>query len=132
MSRSRIVLGAVLLTLVASVFADDQRTQASEKNLFLISYESKMQPVSINRIHSWVVHVETADGVIVDNASISLVGGMPDHDHGLPTLPQSTRYLGDGDYLVEGVKFHMNGRWEVTMTITVEGRSDTVKFDLQL
>ncbi len=132
MSRLRIVFGAALLALVLIAFAEDQRTKASEKKLFLISYEPQIQPVSINRIHNWVVHVETADGAVVDSATISLIGGMPDHDHGLPTLPQSTRYLGDGDYLVEGVKFHMNGRWEVTMTITVDGGSDTVTFDLQL
>lgn len=132
MSSLRIVFGAALLALVLIAFAEDQRTKASEKKLFLISYEPQIQPVSINRIHNWVVHVETADGAVVDSATISLIGGMPDHDHGLPTLPQSTRYLGDGDYLVEGVKFHMNGRWEVTMTITVDGGSDTVIFDLQL
>jgi hypothetical protein len=132
MSSLRIVFGAALLALVLIAFAEDQRTKASEKKLFLISYEPQIQPVSINRIHNWVVHVETADGAVVDSATISLIGGMPDHDHGLPTLPQSTRYLGDGDYLVEGVKFHMNGRWEVTMTITVDGGSDTVTFDLQL
>ena len=132
MSRLRIVFGAALLALVLIAFAEDQRTKASEKKLFLISYEPQIQPVSINRIHNWVVHVEAADGSVVDSATISLVGGMPDHDHGLPTLPQSTRYLGNGNYLVEGVKFHMNGRWEVTITITVDGGSDSVTFDLQL
>ena len=132
MSRLRIVFGAALLALVLIAFTEDQRTKASKKKLFLISYEPQIQPVSINRIHNWVVHVEAADGSVVDSATISLVGGMPDHDHGLPTLPQSTRYLRDGDYLVEGVKFHMNGRWEVTITITVDGGSDSVTFDLQL
>jgi len=132
MSKSRVFVFAGTLLLALTLFAQDERTRESDRKLFVISYEPALQPVSINRIHNWVVHVETADGDAVDGATISLVGGMPDHDHGLPTLPQSTRYLGDGDYLVEGVKFHMNGRWEVTMTITVEGGSDTVTFDLQL
>lgn len=132
MSKSRVFVFAGTLLLALTLFAQDERTRESDRKLFVISYEPALQPVSINRIHNWVVHVETADGDAVDGATISLIGGMPDHDHGLPTLPQSTRYLGDGDYLVEGVKFHMNGRWEVTMTITVEGGSDTVTFDLQL
>ncbi len=132
MSKSRVFVFAGTLLLALTLFAQDERTRESDRKLFVISYEPALQPVSINRIHNWVVHVETADGDAVDGATISLIGGMPDHDHGLPTLPQSTRYLGDGDYLVEGVKFHMHGRWEVTMTITVDGGSDTVTFDLQL
>ena len=126
------MFGAALLMLVFSAVAQDIRTMVSDRELFVISYQPALEPISINQIHNWVVHVETADGDAVEGASISLVGGMPDHDHGLPTLPQSTRYIGDGDYVVEGVKFHMNGRWQVTMTIAVESGNDTVTFDLQL
>jgi hypothetical protein len=113
-------------------FAQESHTFASDRKLFVISYEPGIQPLAINRMHSWVVHVETADGTPVADASVSLVGGMPDHDHGLPTLPQSTQYLGDGDYLIEGMKFHMNGRWIITISIDADGSSDTVNFELQL
>lgn len=100
--------------------------------MFRLSYEPGLQPISINRIHSWVVHVETPDGSPVEDATLTFAGGMPAHDHGLPTLPLATEYLGDGDYLVEGMKFHMNGWWQVTISITVAGVNDTVTFDLQL
>lgn len=132
MSSWRMVFGAGLLILVIPGLAQDQRTKKSDRNLYVISYEPGIQPVLINRIHNWVVHVETPDGSVVKNATIAFVGGMPDHDHGLPTLPLVTRYLGDGDYLVEGMRFHMNGRWQVTLTITVESSIDSVTFDLQL
>jgi hypothetical protein len=121
-----------LLTLAAVGLAQEQGAKRSDKEMFLISYESELQPISINRIHNWVVHIEATDGSPVDDATITLIGGMPDHDHGLPTLPLATRYLGDGDYLVEGMKFHMNGWWQITISITVAGRSDSVTFDLQL
>ncbi len=132
MSSWRMVFGAGLLILVIPGLAQDQRTKKSDRNLYVISYEPGIQPVLINRIHHWVVHVETPDGSVVNNATIVFVGGMPDHDHGLPTLPLVTRYLGDGDYLVEGMRFHMHGRWQVTLTITVESSIDSVTFDLQL
>ena len=132
MSAWRMAFGAGLLIIAITGFAQEQRTKRSDKDLFVISYEPAIQPVSINRIHNWVVHVETADGEPVNNATIAFVGGMPDHDHGLPTVPMVTRYLGDGDYLVEGMRFHMNGRWRVTLTITVDSRNDSVTFDLQL
>jgi hypothetical protein len=125
-------VAAGLLILAAVGIAQEQRAKKSDKEMFFISYESELQPISINRIHNWVVHVESPDGSPVDDATVTLVGGMPVHDHGLPTLPQATQNLGNGDYLVEGMKFHMNGWWQVTISITVNSRSDVVTFDLQL
>ncbi len=121
------------LLIVATVgIAQEQGAKTSDEGMFVISYESELQPVSINRIHNWIIHVETSDGRPVDGASITLVGGMPDHDHGLPTVPLATQSLGDGNYLVEGVKFHMNGWWQITVSITAGSEVDSVIFDLQL
>ena len=77
-------------------------------------------------------HVEDAAGEPVEDARISVDGGMPQHDHGLPTAPEVTRELGRGDYLVEGLRFHMNGYWEIVVEIRVDGRRDTVTIPLQL
>jgi hypothetical protein len=57
---------------------------------------------------------------------------MPQHGHGLPTQPLVTAYLGDGTYLVEGMKFQMGGWWVVDFTIEANGQSDTVRFNLSL
>jgi len=132
MSNRRLICGSGWLMLALTVFAQESRTFTSDRDLFVISYAPGIEPVVINRMHSWVIHVENADGNPVDSATITLVGGMPDHDHGLPTAPRSTQYLGDGDYLIEGMKFHMNGRWLITISIDVESSSDAVSFELQL
>lgn len=134
-STTRIVVlcvAAGLLMLAPVGLAQEQGAQRTDDGMYLISYESKLQPITINRIHNWVVHVETSDGSPVDDAMVTLIGGMPGHDHGLPTMPLATQYLGDGDYLVEGMKFHMNGWWQITISITVESSYDSVTFDLQL
>jgi len=110
----------------------DSRVRISQSGLFQVSYESKQHPIVINRIHSWVLHVETADGQPVANADITLLGGMPAHDHGLPTSPRMTQYLGDGEYLIEGMRFHMNGYWEIAITISAGGDRDTVIIRLEL
>ncbi|MDI3340653.1 MAG: FixH family protein [Sphaerobacter sp.] len=89
-------------------------------------------PIPINRLHTWTLHVETPDGRPVESAQITVDGDMPQHGHGLPTRPQVTRYLGNGDYLVEGMKFQMGGWWVVDFTITADGRRDTVRFNLVL
>ncbi len=127
-----VCVGVGLLMFATVGIAQEQGAKQSDAEMFRISYESGLRPISINRIHNWVVHIETSDGNPVADAMITLIGGMPEHDHGLPTLPLATQYLGDGDYLVEGMKFHMNGWWQITISITVAGDNDSVTFDLQL
>ena len=34
---------------------------------------------------------------------------MPEHNHGFPTAPRVTENLGEGDYLLEGMRFNMGG-----------------------
>lgn len=127
---------ALLVGVSASATAGEQSGQqaswSSRGEEFRVRYSSKRQPIVINQIHGWVLHVETAGGEPVTDASIAVDGGMPEHDHGLPTAPEVTRNLGDGNYLVEGLRFHMNGYWELEFTITAGGETDTVVIPLTL
>ena len=107
-------------------------TRLSDNGLYNVSFTSALDPIAINQIHSWTLHVETADSKAVDNAEIKIDGGMPQHGHGLPTRPQVTQNLGNGDYQVEGLKFQMTGWWEVCYDITAEGQHDTITFNLVL
>jgi hypothetical protein len=59
-------------------------------------------------------------------------GGMPQHGHGLPTNPEVTEYLGNGDYLVEGMRFQMTGFWEVRFVINSGENSDSITFNLNV
>ncbi len=105
--------------------------RATDNGAFNVSYSSE-ETIVINQMHTWVLHVETADGQPVENAAITVDGGMPQHGHGLPTAPQVTEYLGNGDYLVEGMKFQMGGWWEVRFDITAGDVTDTITFNLTL
>jgi hypothetical protein len=104
----------------------------SRSGTYLVSYESELRPPVINRIHSWTIFIEDADGNPVTGARLSMTGGMPIHNHGLPTDPRMTRELGDGRYLFEGVRFHMNGAWELNLTIETDEASDVVVIPLTL
>jgi hypothetical protein len=107
-------------------------TRLSSQGAYLVSYAPRRAPIAINQIHTWTLHVETPDGRPVEDATITVDGDMPQHGHGLPTQPQVTKYLGDGDYLVEGMKFQMGGWWVVDFSIDAAGRSDTVRFNMIL
>jgi len=99
----------------------------SDSKYFRVSYKSKVKPLPLNRIHSWILHVDTLSGKPVEKAIISVHGGMPAHKHGLPTQPEVTE-IGNGDYLVEGLKFSMTGMWQMWFTIQTENLTDKIKF----
>ncbi len=111
---------------------DTSATRKSDKGLFQATITPSVSPVPVNQIHSWTLHVETADGQPVLGAKITVDGNMPQHRHGLPTQPEVTQDLGNGDYLVEGMKFQMSGWWVVSFQITANDQSDSVSFNLML
>lgn len=134
------IVGLLAVAIVALYFwmsyvpadLDYSTTRLTEKGLFEISYSSDLGSIPVNQMQSWTLHVETADGRPVENATITVDGDMPQHGHGLPTRPQVTRYLGNGDYKVEGLKFHMPGWWVMDFVVTVDGQSDQVRFNMML
>jgi hypothetical protein len=125
----------VLLGIVWSPDAlaePEGNAQLSQNGHFLVSYQCADEAIRLNHIHSWIVHVESRAQVAVEDAVISITGGMPLHDHGLSTEPRMTRKLGSGNYLIEGMRFHMPGNWQITVSVSTQTASDSAVFDLQL
>ena len=111
---------------------DYSTTRTSDDGLFKVSYAPSTGTVPVNQMHQWTLHVETADGQPVEDATIGVDGDMPQHGHGLPTQPRVTKNLGNGDYLVDGMKFQMGGWWLMDFTITANGKTDAVHFNMML
>lgn len=99
---------------------------------FEVEVATRSDHIMINEMHAWTVRIRGVDGTPVDGANVHVTGGMPLHGHRLPTAPQVTEYLGDGTYLLEGVRFNMAGWWEVTLAIESGHQQDTVTFNLVL
>ena len=111
---------------------DYSTTRQSDNGLYIMTIQPSQDPIPINSIHTWKLHVETPSGEVVENATITVDGDMPEHGHGLPTQPKVTQHLGNGDYLVEGVKFQMTGWWVMDFDVTMDGQTDHVQFNLRL
>ncbi|MEX2130624.1 MAG: FixH family protein [Pseudohongiellaceae bacterium] len=97
-----------------------------------VSMESRMVPLAINQMHAWVIGLSDSSGRPLGNAEITVTGGMPVHNHGLPTEPMVTQSLGEGSYLLEGMRFHMHGLWELRIQIMLGTVQETVNFTLEL
>ena len=126
---------SLVLTLCSANAADVRLPDLSgvTDQGFKIEIYSELSPLSINTIYSWHIRVLDRDGEIIELEELNVFGGMPEHDHGLPTQPQVTKRLDNGDYLLEGVRFHMQGLWELQIEFQYAGVDDTtiIDFDLQ-
>lgn len=109
--------------------ATQQMTQGGH---FGVSYEPTNTPPPLNQLQTWTLTVTTPDGRPVEGAQITVDGDMPGHGHGLPTQPEVTQDLGEGRYLVEGMKFQMGGWWVVDFIVTAGGMTDQARFNLLL
>jgi hypothetical protein len=113
--------------------ARDYATERLSKNgAYRVSWRAEPGHVPVGQMHAWVLHVARPDGSPVTDAAIAIDGDMPQHLHGLPTRPRMTRHLGNGDYLIEGIKFQMGGWWVMDFTVDALGRKDTARFNLML
>ncbi|NNL57220.1 MAG: FixH family protein [Pseudomonadales bacterium] len=88
--------------------------------------------VSTGAFQQWQVRIHNAAGSGVHPARISLDGGMPGHGHGLPSQPRVTRHLGDGVYLVEGLKFHMAGSWQLRFRVDAQAGRDLIELNFDV
>jgi hypothetical protein len=104
----------------------------SRNGHYQVSFTSEIDPIVINRMHHWQLEITDRDGDAVNGAAVSVNGGMPAHDHGLPTRPQVTPGSAPGRYRLEGLRFHMGGRWEVELTIESDGVRDVTVITLDL
>lgn len=99
---------------------------------YVASLASQKMPVPVGAMHTWVVTVTTPGGAPLDDVEIAIDGGMPQHGHGLPTRPRVTKHLGNGQHLIEGMKFNMSGWWTLTLRIDGADGSDSATFNLAL
>jgi hypothetical protein len=130
----RATLGATLLwlALVAAAgcgggSAPAEGAVSSAQGLYAIRWESDSGSLPLNRLHTWTVYVEDNDGAPVSGAQLDVDGGMPQHDHGLPTQPQVAGEVERGVYRVEGMQFNMPGQWVMTVTVDAPlGRDEAI------
>lgn len=112
-----------------SEFGLGPRTSASGRYVATLE---PARPLRTRQMQMVRVIVRDAEGQAIDEARISIDGGMPQHGHGLPTRPRVTRSLGEGIYEIEGVRFNMGGWWEFKLAIAGSRGADTVTFNLNL
>jgi len=112
--------------------ADTSPPKTTANGLFVASFRPERGVIRQGELQSWLLTLKTVAGAPVEGAAITVSGGMPQHNHGLPTSPQATDYLGNGRYRIDGVKFTMSGWWQLRFAISAAAGSDTIVFNVVL
>lgn len=134
LSRALASLGLLLpLVALSPAFGAQTPDLSGSARGIQLDVFSRLSPLEINSIHSWEVTLQDADGPLAD-ATLTVEAGMPEHDHGMPTQPRVTRQIAPGRYLLEGVRFHMPGKWQLTATVeaAATARPVTIVIDFDL
>lgn len=106
-------------------------TQRSASGLYEVTLTPGVEPVPVGQMHAWVVTVADAYGQPVD-ASVVFDGGMPQHGHGLPTVPRVMSKDELGRHIVGGVRFNMPGWWVLEVAVSGAEGEDMAVFNLAL
>ena len=136
--RAAAVLGVTLAATGCMMFArppkdlDYSRTRTSDAGLYRATIKPQGDSIPQGKLHRWVLHLETPNGAPVEACQITIDGGMPQHGHGLPTKPRMTREVGNGEYVIDGMKFNMGGWWVVKFRLASAAGTDSVVFNLKL
>ena len=103
----------------------------TQKQVYVVTL-NPTEPLRPRKLQTLPITITDAAGRPIDGARVSVDGGMPQHNHGLPTQPRLGRALGDGKYEIEGVRFNMGGWWEFKLAIDAAPGPDNVTFNLDL
>lgn len=64
------------------------------------------------------------EGKALVNTKLIVSGGMPAHQHGLPTAPKAVWSEDEKSYLIKGLKFSMPGEWLLNFKLNTMDTSD--------
>jgi hypothetical protein len=109
---------ALLLCAVLPVSACPLSAPVMQEGGAQAAWKVDGAPIAVGRHFAIEVQLCPASAVLT-RADAS----MPEHRHGMNYRP-SLRPLGHGRWRVEGLMFHMPGRWELRLDVKADGGSE--------
>lgn len=109
------------------------RGRPSAGGSYYVVYVPAPDPIPLNQLFRLEVTVyegRERSRAAVD-AGLAVRGWMPEHEHGMSLVPE-VRSLGDGRFAVEGMLFHMPGRWQLEMEVRRGGATERATFELEV
>lgn len=106
-------------------------TGVGQKNLYRFDLTLTPDPPIVGEFFQVVTRIRDArTGMPISGAEFDLNAEMPEHGHGMTAIPRHYE-RNPGDYVSEGLKFHMSGAWTITARASSAHQDDriTLRFD---
>ena len=103
----------------------------SEARRFRLVLSGLARTEPINHLHGFDLFLTDSSNRPVVGASISLSGERLYSPNPLPTAPQVQPGATPGAYRVEGLRFHMGGRWRLVFAIELAHIRDRAIVELE-
>jgi hypothetical protein len=102
----------------------------SEAGHFIIRVTGIERPEPINHLHGFDLSLATADGRPAAGATIVVTGERRYALNPLPTAPRVSSAQAEGQYRVEGLRFHMAGEWQLDFAVSLGEIRDRASLDV--
>lgn len=100
---------------------------------YKVSIKPVPDPIPLNALFSLNLMVEkTEGGTLPLGTGILVDATMPEHKHGMNTVPTVVPGNVPGSYLAQGLLFHMPGNWEITVRIQEGGSVSEAEFKVRI
>ena len=109
---------------------DLSTTVASSGYFFNATYHLDKKCAPLNTFHTWRIELLSREGEPMQGVAIEFIADMPEHLHGMMTKPRISELGTPGQYLIEGVRFHMPGWWEITLDASRGTGRDLARFNI--
>jgi YtkA-like len=101
--------------------------ETGAQGIFEIQLDSAKPAPPNEGNNEWTIELFDAQGKPVDGATFTIKPWMPDHGHGSSIVPTVTPE-GNGKYGITLLNLFMPGLWQITFTVTANGKTDSVMF----
>jgi len=136
-SRALVARGARLVPYLCAaianigIAADLPVGRSTSWGSFYVTYLSSPDPIPLNALFALTVTVSDAGNHShrVGDSAIAVEARMPTHNHGMNLRPRVTA-IGDGQFQVEGMLFHMPGLWQIFVDVSHKGVTERAVFDV--
>lgn len=130
---ARVALIAPLALILPALAAEPcmpEGAQALESPRYTLAYRTRPDVIPAHAHFAMSVVVCPKPGAGPPEA-LRVDARMPEHRHGMNYRP-SVRESAPGRYEVDGMMFHMTGRWELVFEIRADGRTDRIAQMMEL
>ena len=107
---------------------DLTREVVSDGGSWMLRYVPEPDPIP--PVSNFALRLSLSDassGEPMAGAQLELSATMPEHNHGMNTRPPVTE-VGEGEYRVDGMQFHMSGHWQMEFRIVSEDTIELATF----